>query len=302
MPSPLDTTTTDYLRLQTQEIQQQSLQLRLYIEHVRCETLRTRIESLEVRQRSSAQCLQSRQLREAVIHQRRFAALMDHGLLYVPRRPVSSLRRPAPEKLDSLALIECCKAGEPRAWNELVRRYESLIFSFARSLCGNTADAADITAEVFVRLFNSLHTFRRGATSFRSWLFRIIHNTYVDVCIRDNNHGHLSLDAPLSAEEPGDGHEVVDDAPSPEMLLLSRDQLQRLAEGIQNLPAYQRQVLALYVKGRSYEQIAAETGLSMGTVKSRLNRARKTLQERLEADERLPDRQLRLHRPRRCLA
>jgi len=290
MPYPLDTTTTDYLRRQTHEALQRSQHLLLSSQQLQCKTLLTHDQSRQARQRANEQRQRSHHLKQdlACVRQRIHALLDNQLLVRTPGYPVASPWRLSTEKLDSLALIERCKTGERPAWNELIRRYEHLIFSFARSLCGNAADASDITAEVFVRLFNSLHTFRRGATSFNAWLYRIIHNTYVDVCIRDSNHGHLSLDAPIGSEESSDSHELVDASATPEALLVGRDQLKRLAAGIKSLPFYQRQVLALYVRGRSYEQIASETGLSMGTVKSRLNRARKTLQQRLEDDERMP--------------
>lgn len=213
-------------------------------------------------------------------------------LTAVPQQDKQIVVRTAPrpvalETVDERSLIECCQSGERSAWNELARRFKPLIFSFARSLCYSADDAGDITAEVFKHLVTSLHTFRCDDASFKSWLYRIIHNTYVDVCIRDSNHGHLSLDAPLSEEAGSDSHQVRDTAPTAEMLCVDKDQVKRWQKGVQALPAYQRQVLALFVQGRSYEEITAETGLSLGTVKSRLNRARKNLQERMQEDERL---------------
>ncbi|HLV81427.1 MAG TPA: sigma-70 family RNA polymerase sigma factor [Chthonomonadaceae bacterium] len=200
----------------------------------------------------------------------------------LPRLPRPVFNSPRVERLDPLLLIERCKAGDPAAWNELIHRYEGLIYSFARSLCHNAADASDVAAQVLLRLYQSLHTFRNGAP-FKSWLFRIVRNTYIDDCVRDSENGHLSLDAGAGPDgETVPGREVVDPAPSPETICLEREMVRRLAEGIHHLPAYQRQVLALYARGRSYEEIAQATGVSMGTVKSRLNRARRTLHERLE--------------------
>ncbi|HZT42831.1 MAG TPA: sigma-70 family RNA polymerase sigma factor [Chthonomonadaceae bacterium] len=200
----------------------------------------------------------------------------------LPRLPRPLIASPRVERLDPLPLIERCKAGDRAAWDELIRRYEGLIYSFARSLCHNTADASDVAAHVLLRLYQSLHTFRNGAP-FKSWLFRIVRNTYIDVCVRDSENGHLSLDAGSSRDgESSPGREVVDPSPTPETICLEREMVERLAEGIHHLPAYQRQVLDLYARGRSYEEIAQATGVSMGTVKSRLNRARRTLHERLE--------------------
>src|SRR5579871_5258009 len=281
MPDPIDTATADYLRRQAHQVLEQSQHLFQTLQQVQHEACRTRAKARRT-------CDEARLARLRSCERRR----RDQHLRALSARPAASASRPHPETLDNLVLVERCKAGEARAWNELVRRHERLIFSFARSPCDNAADAADVTSEVFLRLYVNLHTFRRGATSFKAWLFKIIHNTYVDVCIRDSNHGHLSLDAPINPDSPADTHVIVDPTPTPEALCLDKDRLKRLAEGIRTLPAYQREVLDLFLQGFSYEQIAEETGLSMGTVKSRLNRARKTLQERLEAEERQPARTL----------
>ena len=140
----------------------------------------------------------------------------------------------------------------------------------------------DIAGQVFLRLYQNLHTFRNEA-SFTSWLFRIVRNTYLDLCVRPAHKSHLSLDAsPNNDSEPNAGRDIMDPAPSPETLCLESETAQMLAKAIHHLPAYQRQVLRMYhTEGKSYEEIAAATGLSIGTVKSRLNRARTMLRERL---------------------
>ena len=181
-----------------------------------------------------------------------------------------------------LALIERCKSGEMAAWDQLIRRYEKSVYKFAYSLCRNHEEAGDIAGQVFLRLYQNLHTFRNEA-SFTSWLFRIVRNTYLDLCVRPAHRGHLSLDAgPANDNEPSAGRDIMDPSPSPEAVCLENETAQLLAKAIHHLPAYQRQVLRMYhTEGKSYEEIAEATGLSIGTVKSRLNRARTMLRERL---------------------
>jgi RNA polymerase sigma-70 factor (ECF subfamily) len=183
-------------------------------------------------------------------------------------------------------MIERCKVGIASAWDTLVRRYEKPIYKFAYSLCRNHEDAEDITGQVFLRLYQHLHTFRNEA-SFTSWLFRIVRNTYLDLCVRPAHRGHLSLDAgPANDNEPSAGRDIMDPAPSPESVCLEQETAQMLAKAIHHLPAYQRQVLRMYhSEGKSYEEIAEATGHSIGTVKSRLNRARTMLRERLSPFE-----------------
>lgn len=179
-------------------------------------------------------------------------------------------------------LLERCKAGETAAWDMLIRRHEKSVYKFAYSLCHNNEEAGDIAGQVFLRLYQNLHTFRNEA-SFTSWLFRIVRNTYLDLCVRPAHRSHLSLDAsPTNDSEPTAGRDIMDPSPSPESLCMENETAQLLAKAIHHLPAYQRQVLRMYhTESKSYEEIAEATGLSIGTVKSRLNRARTMLRERL---------------------
>lgn len=187
-----------------------------------------------------------------------------------------------PDSISEMVLLERCKAGDSTAWDTLIRRYEKSVYKFAYSLCRNHEEAGDIAGQVFLRLYQNLHTFRNEA-SFTSWLFRIVRNTYLDLCVRPAHRGHLSLDAsPNNDNEPTSGRDIMDPSPSPETTCLEHETAQLLAKAIHHLPAYQRQVLRMYhTEGKSYEEIAATTGLSIGTVKSRLNRARTMLRERL---------------------
>jgi len=186
------------------------------------------------------------------------------------------------DSLSEITLLERCKAGNKSAWDTLIHRYEKSVYKFAYSLCRNHEEAGDIAGQVFLRLYQNLHTFRNEA-SFTSWLFRIVRNTYLDLCVRPAHKNHLSLDAsPTNDNEPSAGRDIMDPSPSPETLCMEAETAEMLAKAIQHLPAYQRQVLRMYHSdGKSYEEIAETTGLSIGTVKSRLNRARTMLRERL---------------------
>jgi len=194
-------------------------------------------------------------------------------------RPVSYDASPSTSEV---LLLERCKAGESAAWDTLIRKYEKSVYKFAYSLCRNHEEAGDIAGQVLLRLYQNLHTFRNEA-SFTSWLFRIVRNTYLDLCVRPAHRSHVSLDAsPNNDSEPSAGRDIMDPSPTPEAVCLEKETAQMLSKAIMHLPAYQRQVLRMYhTEGKSYEEIAESTGLSIGTVKSRLNRARTMLRERL---------------------
>jgi RNA polymerase sigma-70 factor (ECF subfamily) len=182
---------------------------------------------------------------------------------------------------DETALIDGCRKGDSACWEALIRRYEKSVYRFAYTLCRNYDDAADIAGQVFVRLYENIRSFR-CESNFTSWLFRIVRNVYVDTCIRAPHRGHLSLEEGLEIDGDCLSHEVADGSPGPEECYLERETKAVLDRAIRHLPGYQRRVMEMYhAEGRSYEEIAHVTGLSLGTVKSRLSRARHMLRERL---------------------
>ena len=184
----------------------------------------------------------------------------------------------APDR-NALSFVRC-QAGDKAAWDELIKQHEKSIYRFAYRLCKNYDDAADIAGQVFVRLYQNLHTFRHEA-SFTSWVFRIVRNAYLDQCVRPACRNNLSLDVEYDAAVSRI-REFPDPTPGPEARCLENETSRLLSKAVRHLPAYQRQVLRMYhAEGKSYEQIAVATGLSIGTVKSRLNCARNMLRERL---------------------
>jgi len=190
------------------------------------------------------------------------------------------------DALYEAALIQRCKTGDMSAWDTLIRQYATSIYKLAFSLCRNQEDAGDIAGQAYLRIYQRLHTYR-NESSFTLWLFPIVRNVYIDQCIRPVYRGHLSLNVgPTHDGEPGSIRDIPDPAPSPETICLKLDATRRLTNAIHNLPAYQRQVIRMYhTEGRSYQEIATVTGLSLGTVKSRLNRARTMLRAHFDAED-----------------
>ncbi|HEV2474123.1 MAG TPA: sigma-70 family RNA polymerase sigma factor, partial [Chthonomonadales bacterium] len=164
------------------------------------------------------------------------------------------------------------------SWDRLVKLYFEPLFRFCYSLCHNYEEAGDLTSQTLVRLYEALHTFR-GDSSFTTWLFHIARNLYLDQHVRPGLAARqVSLDATVARELP-------DSAPTPEAQLIRNEQKRALHNAIVKLPGYQREVMEMaHIRGRQYEEIAAETGIPLGTVKSRMNRARRSLKERLELE------------------
>lgn len=197
-----------------------------------------------------------------------------------------TLRAAAKEKdlnpTETRRLVARCKRGERGAFDDLIRRYEKKVYNFAFRLSGNYDDANDVASETFVRVFNALQNFR-GDSSFITWLFRITTNVYLDEHKRKRAHPHESLEEMIELEETTVVRQVEDPGPSPAERVEKQESVDLLQAAINSLPDYQRMMIVLYhTENRSYEEIAESLDLPIGTVKSRLNRARLSLREKLE--------------------
>lgn len=178
-------------------------------------------------------------------------------------------------------LIAYCKAGQRPAWDALLNRYQGYIFRFTLHLCHNQADAEDITARTLLRIYQSLHTFR-DESSFSAWITRIAYNLFLDSNRHARYKATLSLDTVLNTEESAiSGIDLSDPRPTPEQHFLDQAAVENVQRAIQHLPGYMRGCLKMHLQGYSYEQMAEALGVSLGTVKSRISRARSMLRVRL---------------------
>lgn len=178
--------------------------------------------------------------------------------------------------------------GDVNAFNELVLRYQKLAFGVAYRLLPSRETAEDVVQESFLKAFRSLPAFRSG--SFRSWLLRIVVNTCYDHHRRANNRAHASI----GDEDRDDGIYSSDQWVAPQESLqayVERMELNAQLElGIRNLPHEQRTVVVLCdIHGCSYAEIHEITGIDMGTIKSRLSRARARLRDILLGLEYSPE-------------
>lgn len=183
------------------------------------------------------------------------------------------------------ALIERWRSGDERAFEELVARYEKRVYNLCYRMSGNADDAGDLTQEAFVRVYAALPNFR-GQSSFATWLYRIATNICLDELRRRGREPARSLDQPAPAEDGRLMPQTADPAAGPPEEIERAELRAAVLGGIAALQPDHRAVLVLRdLQGLSYEEIAAALGCSLGTVKSRLNRARLALKERLAALE-----------------
>lgn len=179
--------------------------------------------------------------------------------------------------MDEAELATSAGRGDVAAFNRLVEQYQALAYSVAYRALGDPEAAADATQDAFLAAYNGIGGFRGG--SFKAWLLRIVTNACHDAGRKVARRPSTSLDAIV--ELPG-GDTFVDPAPLPEDESLRAELVRQIEECLLDLPFEQRAVVILAdMHGLSYDEIAEATGASLGTVKSRLNRGRLHLRDRL---------------------
>ncbi len=185
-------------------------------------------------------------------------------------------------------LVQAAKAGDLPAFNQLVLKYQSLAYNVAYRVMGQPDLAADATQDAFIKAYKALDRFR--GQSFKAWLLRIVTNTCYDMLRAAKRRSTDSLDDVLVSPE----HSVrlTDPGEGPDAHAERRELAQILQWALSQLPPEQRMVVVLSdVQGMSYDEIAQTMGISLGTVKSRLSRARGKLRVILQAhEEHLPPR------------
>jgi len=183
-----------------------------------------------------------------------------------------------------LALIERAQRGDRDAVNQLVTKYQARAYQFAYRLTGNPDDASDLVAEAFVRVYTALPRFRRDS-QFSTWLFRIVTNCFLDAKKKTDRKPTDQLE---DAWVDVDAKTTIVEQESPVEASERGEREEILQRGIEKLPEYQRAMIVMFhIENLSYEDIAAALDLPIGTVKSRLNRARLALREILEPYEEL---------------
>lgn len=189
-------------------------------------------------------------------------------------------------KLSNNDLVSSCQVGfrpEQAAFSELLRRYQSHVDRVLYHLAPDWEDRADLAQEVWIRVYRNINRLQEPA-KFRGWLSRIATNLFYDeLRKRKRNQNPLSIDAPLSV---GDGQvdwEIASGKPGPSEDLVTHEFYDQLRQAITDLPEVFRTTIVLReIEGMAYEEIAEITGVSLGTVKSRIARARQRLQSQLQ--------------------
>jgi RNA polymerase sigma-70 factor (ECF subfamily) len=185
------------------------------------------------------------------------------------------------EEIDEGSLIAAAQRGSLDAFNELVLAYQDQVYNLAYRIMGDPASASDATQEAFISAYEHIDGFRgKYPSSFKSWLMRIVSNACYDELRRRKRRPVTSIEDFELDEEANPA--LVSDIEGPEAHAERQEMARVMQAGIQTLPGDQRVTLVLSdVQGFSYQEIAEMTDVPLGTVKSRLARARGKLRDYL---------------------
>lgn len=193
-----------------------------------------------------------------------------------------------PMNIDDDRLIEQCRQGDSAAIERLVLKYQNRIYNVVLKICADPDDAAELTQETFVKVIENLGKFE-GRSSFYTWAFRIAVNLTLNYCQRNAKLAVRSLDSEEGYYDQQATHalkELLSDdrSPDPAAMAQNKEVYEIAIKALSQLDEAQRTVIVLRdIEGMSYARIAEVLGIELGTVRSRLSRARTKLRDILEA-------------------
>ena len=194
------------------------------------------------------------------------------------------IKKPVGSSDQDAALVRAIQAGDMAAFDQMVVKHKDKLFNMVYWFLGDYQEANDCSQEIFIKVFKSIKKFR-SESSFSTWLYRIAINTCKN---RLKSSAYrwkkktVPLENPESLEQGNLYYKIQNDSPSPANELEKKERLMMIQKAINGLPQEQNRVIVLRdIQGLSYQEIVDVTGLNIGTVKSRLARARMELRKNL---------------------
>ena len=190
--------------------------------------------------------------------------------------------------IDDTLLVEQCRRGRSEAMERLILKYQNRIYNVILKICANPDDAAELTQETFVKIIENIGKFK-AKSSFYTWAFRIAVNLTLNYCQRNAKREITSLDVEDDERDNGTKQQLKqflsdDNSPDPASVAQNKELCEIAIAALKKLDEPQRAVVVLRdIEGMNYVQIARILGIELGTVRSRLSRARGNLRQILEA-------------------
>ena len=176
-------------------------------------------------------------------------------------------------------LIRKSQEGDPHSFGQLIESHESRVYHIALKMLRNEHDAYDAAQEAFIKAFRHIKKFK-AQSAFSTWLYRITTNVCLDFLKRNKDQQTISLEREIALEESEVSLQLEDETANTEEEVLKQERLNAIYQGMERLSPDHRQMIVLRdMEGFSYEEIATITNRNLGTVKSKINRARQALKE-----------------------
>jgi RNA polymerase sigma factor (sigma-70 family) len=191
--------------------------------------------------------------------------------------------------------LAAAQRGDVVSFNALIEAYQRQVYNICYRTLGNAEDAADATQDAMLSAFRGIRSFNGSLAGLKSWLLRIAVNACYDQLRRRQRRPAESLDALSAPDADSPADRLADLEPTPEQQALGAETARHIQQAIDRLPSEQRLTVVLCdVQGLSYEEAAQAMSCELGTVKSRLSRARAQLRVLLIEKGELPARPARL--------
>ena len=188
----------------------------------------------------------------------------------------------SPKAVDDFKLVQSAIDGNEKAYSMLLSRYRNSVFHAMYKMVNNRDDADDLTIEAFGKAFRKLPTYAPNY-AFSTWLFKIAINNCIDH-IRKKRLLTLSMDDTIMDSDREYSHNIRDYQPDPEQMMMHDQKLSHVRRLVENMNVKYRTMIELrYYEELSYEEIAQELGLPLGTVKAQLFRAKEILSQQLQS-------------------
>ena len=188
-------------------------------------------------------------------------------------------------KRDYILVKQAMDLGDQKAYAELLNNYRDSLYFMLLKMTNNPVDADDLTIEAFGKAFKNLHQYTIEY-AFSTWLFRIAANNCIDFLRKKNRFQYTSPISPDGEETEGDPSNLASPTPGPDEMVIAKQKIQMIREVVEKLKPHYRDLVDMrYFRELSYEEIAAELDLPLGTVKAQLFRARDLLYQILKDSE-----------------
>ncbi|MDP3387150.1 MAG: sigma-70 family RNA polymerase sigma factor [Eubacteriales bacterium] len=182
---------------------------------------------------------------------------------------------------NEILLIKRSQKGDINSFEELIKEYKKVAYNIALKMLKNKEDAEDVSQEALIKVYKSIDRFNMDS-SFKTWLYRIVVNTCLDH-VRKNKENPISIDQPIHSGHDEFYMEVEDNRPTPQEVLETKLTQKMVMDAVNELEEDFRSIIILRdINDLSYEEISEIIECNIGTVKSRISRARQKLKEILE--------------------